>query len=233
MSGLSVAIIPARGGSKRIPRKNIKLFAGKPIIAWSIQTALHSGCFDRVVVSTDDQEIAEVAVHYGAEVPFLRSAKLADDFAPTVPVIVDAIQNLEAASALTEVTEVCCIYPTAPLMQASDLQATRDILRERKPSYVLPVVPFACAPERGFRLNDGALEMIAPAFFQARSQDISDLWHDAGQFYWARASTWKTDDCVFSIRSYGFAVPRSRAQDIDTPDDWKLAEALWACTKSV
>jgi N-acylneuraminate cytidylyltransferase len=222
---VTVAIIPARGGSKRIPRKNIRPFAGRPIIAWSIAAAIRASCFDRIVVSTDDPEIAELARAEGAEVPFMRPAHLSDDHTPTGPVIAHGVEAL----ALTPETAVCCIYPTAPLMSPDDLCAGLDRLRRGGATFVLPVVPYPFPIQRALRRDAaGRIAMFDPAAFAARSQDLEEAWHDAGQFYWAEARTWASGAPVFGEGAVGLRIPSHRVQDIDTEDDWRRAELMHA-----
>ena len=223
---MKVAIIPARGGSKRIPRKNIKDFFGKPMIAWSIEAALKSNCFDRVIVSTDDQEIAEIAKKYGAEVPFIRAAELSDDHAGTTPVIKQAIQwltdNLQAPHL------VCCIYATAPFVSANDIQRGLDQLEQTNASYAFTVTSYAFPIQRAIRITeDNNVEMFSPEHFQTRSQDLEEAYHDAGQFYWGKVDAWMSEKVIFGSESTPVILPRYRVQDIDTLEDWDRAEWLF------
>ncbi|WP_394558658.1 pseudaminic acid cytidylyltransferase [Aquipseudomonas alcaligenes] len=223
---MRVAIIPARGGSKRIPRKNIKAFCGKPMIAWSIEVALQSCCFDQVIVSTDDVEIAEVARRYGARVPFLRPAELADDHTGTIPVIRHAVEWLNAQA--HAVTQVCCIYATAPFIRAEDLQRGLHLLGESGSSYAFSVTSYAFPIQRAIRLTtSGRVEMFSPEHFSTRSQDLEEAFHDAGQFYWGRAQAWLTGQVIFTPDSIPVLLPRYRVQDIDTPEDWERAEWMF------
>lgn len=223
---MNVAIIPARGGSKRIPRKNIKIFHGKPMIAWSIEAARAADCFARIIVSTDDAEIAEVAREYGAEVPFIRPAELSNDHTGTIPVIAHAIDWLQQQG--EQVDEVCCIYATAPFVQAEDLRRGLTLLREKEADYVFAVTSYAFPIQRAVRINGrGEVEMFQPEHFATRSQDLEEAYHDAGQFYWGLARTWSAQQPVFSGRSVPLVLPRSRVQDIDTPEDWVRAELLY------
>lgn len=218
---MNICVIPARGGSKRIPRKNIRAFYGKPMITWPIQAAIDSGCFDRIVVSTDDDEIAEVAERAGVEVPFLRSVELADDHTPTVPVICDAITRL----GVPDRTNVCCLYATSPFVTPSDLSAGLARLKDTGAPFVLSVTTYAFPIQRALRRDTlGCVKMFNPALMQTRSQDLEEAWHDAGQFYWGRAASWKSSRGVFEQSSYGLALPRHRVQDIDTEEDWQRAE---------
>jgi N-acylneuraminate cytidylyltransferase len=220
---MSICIIPARGGSKRIPRKNIRDFRGLPMITWSIQAAKESGCFERIVVSTDDDEIAETAEHYGAEAPFRRSKALADDHTPTVPVIADAIDQLN----IDAQTPVCCLYATAPFVTPADLQAGLIRLEETGAPFVLSVTTYAFPIQRALRRNsDGEVEMFDPAQMQTRSQDLEEAWHDAGQFYWGRAESWCSNQGILEQGTQSLALPRYRVQDIDTEEDWLRAERM-------
>lgn len=224
---MSVCVIPARGGSKRIPRKNIAPFHGRPMIGWSIAAARDSGVFDRILVSTDDPEIAAVAVAEGAETPFLRPALLSGDHTPTVPVIAHAVAALD----LPVDCAVCCLYATAPMVQASDLRRAQALLTPDT-SYVVAVTTFPFPIQRALRHHDdGRIEMMDPSQMTTRSQDLEEAWHDAGQFYWARARTWAAGVPVFGPGARGLALPRHRVQDIDTPEDLARAEALFALLK--
>lgn len=225
---MRIAVIPARGGSKRIPRKNIKLFCGKPMIAWSIVAAKESGCFDRIVVSTDDPEIARVACEQGADVPFMRPATLADDHTATAPVIAHAIQVLRQTGCSP--TEVCCIYATAPFLAPEDIRRGLSKLLETDSQFVFPVTSYPSAIQRAIRLTaDGRMTMFQPDQFLTRSQDLEQAWHDAGQFYWGSAASWFSGDPIFGPRSSAIILPRYRVQDIDTVEDWQMAELLFTC----
>ena len=222
---MAVCVIPARGGSKRIPRKNVALFHGRPMIAWSIAAAQASGVFSRIVVSTDDAEIASVAWAEGADVPFLRPAALSDDQTATVPVIAHAAEILGLGPEMP----LCCLYATAPLVQPGDLRAGHDLLDQPGTTYVISVTSFGFPIQRALRrAADGRVEMMDPSQMATRSQDLEEAWHDAGQFYWARAATWVAQTPVFAKGARGLPLPRHRVQDIDTPEDWKRAEALFA-----
>lgn len=219
-----VAIIPARGGSKRIPRKNIRDFCGKPMIAWSIETAKESHLFDRIIVSTDDDEIAEVAQRYGAEVPFRRPTELADDYTPTVPVVAHALAELGGADS---VSAACCIYATAPFVSAADLVCGLERLRAGDVDYTFAATTFGHPIQRAFRVcDDGIIEMFEPNFYSARSQDLEEAFHDAGQFYWGTAQAWISEKPLFLSRSSAVFLPKSNLIDIDTLDDWNQAELL-------
>jgi pseudaminic acid cytidylyltransferase len=223
---MRLAVIPARGGSKRIPRKNIKPFCGKPMIAWSIEAALQSGCFDEVIVSTDDAEIADVARQWGAGVPFMRPAVLADDHTGTIPVVRQAIEWFRQRG--KSPAEVCCIYATAPFIQADDLHRGLDLLLANDCSYAFSVTSYPFPIQRAIRITDlGRVEMFYPEQFNTRSQDLEEAWHDAGQFYWGRAQAWIEERVVFTPASVPIPLPRHRVQDIDTPEDWLRAEWMF------
>jgi N-acylneuraminate cytidylyltransferase len=223
-----VAIIPARGGSKRIPRKNLKPFDGVPMIVRSIRTALESALFDAVVVSTDDGEIADVARAHGAKVPFMRPADLADDFTGTAAVIAHALQQLPAFE------YACCVYATAPLLQARYLRQGLELL-ERHPhkSFSFSVCGFGFPVQRALTLDEeGALMSLYPEFRTTRSQDLPEAFQDAGQFYWGRSEAWLRGETLFSPASLPVILPRHLVQDIDTPEDWQRAEYLYAALKA-
>lgn len=223
---MKLAIIPARGGSKRIPRKNVKLFCEKPMIAWSIEAALQSGCFDQVIVSTDDEEIAEVARHYGATVPFMRPAELSDDHTGTIPVIRHGIEWFHAQGQPVEHT--CCLYATAPFVSPEDIRRGFDTLAEAGCDYAFSVTSYAFPIQRAIRLNaEGRVEMLNTEHFNTRSQDLEEAYHDAGQFYWGRSDAWLQGRMIFNPGSIPVLLPRHRVQDIDTPEDWVRAEWLF------
>ncbi|SED04489.1 N-acylneuraminate cytidylyltransferase [Pseudomonas frederiksbergensis] len=223
-----VAIIPARGGSKRIPRKNLKPFDGVPMIVRSIRTALDCGLFDQVVVSTDDQEIADVARAHGAQVPFVRPVELADDFTGTAAVIVHALSQLPIFD------YVCCIYATAPLLQAKYLRQGHELLVQHPDkSFAFSVTGFGFPVQRALTLDEqGALTSLYPEFRNTRSQDLPEAYQDAGQFYWGRTEAWLRGDVLFSPASLPVILPRHLVQDIDTLEDWKRAEYLYAALKA-
>ena len=223
---MRLAVIPARGGSKRIPRKNIKPFCGLPMIAWSIRAANQSQCFDRIIVSTDDAEIAAVAQAYGAEVPFVRPANLSDDHTGTIPVIAHAIDwHIQHSEA---VAEVCCIYATAPFVQAADLQRGLQILQSTDADYAFSVTSYTFPIQRAIRINaEQRVEMFQPQHFKTRSQDLPEAWHDAAQFYWGQSQSWLTGKPLFSKGAVPITLPRHLVQDIDTPEDWTHAEWLF------
>lgn len=223
---MKLAIIPARGGSKRIPRKNIKHFCGKPMIAWSIEAARESGCFDRIIVSTDDAEIADVARAYGADVPFMRPPELSEDHTATIPVIAHAVEwmNLNASP----VDFACCLYATAPFVQAEDLRRGFDILQKSDADYVFTVTTYPSPIQRAFRITaDERVEMFNPEHFNTRSQDLEEAFHDAGQFYWGRAAGWLAGKPLFSRDAAPVRLPRHRVQDIDTAEDWERAAIMF------
>jgi pseudaminic acid cytidylyltransferase len=222
---VKIAVIPARGGSKRIPRKNIKLFCGKPMIAWSIEAAKSSGLFEHVIVSTDDAEIAEVAKQWGAEVPFKRPEELSNDYAGTTSVIAHATQW--ALDQGIDLEAVCCIYATAPFVQKDDLKQGWDALNSGDWDYAFTVTDFTAPIFRSFKQTaEGGIEMFFPEHFSTRSQDLPIALHDAGQFYWGRPTAWLDGKRIFDWRSKPVMIPRWRVQDIDTVDDWERAEIL-------
>jgi pseudaminic acid cytidylyltransferase len=222
-----IAVIPARGGSKRIPRKNIRPFAGRPMIGYAIGAALESGLFEHVIVSTDDAEIAEISRSLGAETPFTRPPELSDDHTPTVPVIAHAVSRCQALG--WEPREVCCIYPGVPFIRIADLTAALDLLGNRGGSgFVFPVAPFPAAIQRALRrAPDGGVAPFDPRHINTRTQDLEPAYFDAGQFYWAQARTWLEG---LSIHGHGAAIvlPEWRVVDIDTENDWLRAEIMFS-----
>ena len=227
---MNVAIIPARGGSKRIPRKNIKDFHGKPMIARSIEAALQSGCFERVIVSTDDEEIAEVALHFGAEIPFMRPEELSGDIVATIPVIKHAIQWLEENQVVPE--RVCCIYATAPFISVDSLKSGLTLIQQQKADYVFSATSYAFPIQRAIKLQqNGAVQMFSPEHFNTRSQDLEEAYHDAGQFYWGASDAWLQEKPIFSSESYPVLLSKHLVQDIDTPEDWLRAELMFKAMK--
>lgn len=229
---MNLAVIPARGGSKRIPRKNIKPFCGQPMIAWSIKAAIDSGCFDRIVVSTDDDEIASVAEALGAEVPFLRPAELSDDYSGTMPVVAHAIRELSKDCAPHY---VCCLYATAPFARSEDIVSAQRRLSESPDcDFAFTVTSYPFPIQRALKkTNTGRLEMFWPEHFKTRSQDLEEAWHDAGQFYWGKTDAWLESRPLFASRSLPIALPRHRVQDIDTEEDWTRAEWMFRALKDV
>jgi N-acylneuraminate cytidylyltransferase len=229
---LKVAVIPARGGSKRIPRKNIREFAGKPMIAHSVNCALQSGLFERVIVSTDDEEISRVARACGAEVPFLRPKELSDDHTGTTEVIAHAIHWLQQTGA--DLSAVCCIYATAPFIRQEDLKQGLAILESGNWQYVFSAATFAFPIFRSFQKNaEGRLEMFFLEHFNTRSQDLPEALHDAGQFYWGRPQAWLDHVRIFDKASTVVTIPRWRVQDIDTLEDWEQAQIMWQVLQTV
>lgn len=223
---VNVAVIPARGGSKRIPRKNIKLFLGVPLLARTVALLQETGVFARIVVSTDDDEIAEVAMRAGAEVPFRRPEELANDTAATIPVIAHAIHMLEALG--WHGTHVCCVYPAAVLSRPSDYRQALEMMAESPaPDYVFTAASFPYPIQRALRANEaGGCEMFWPEHRQSRSQDLEPAFHDAGQFYFGRRDAWVEARPLFAPASRMLVLPRYRVQDIDTAEDWARAELL-------
>jgi pseudaminic acid cytidylyltransferase len=228
---MRIAVIPARGGSKRIPRKNIKQFHGKPMIAWSIEAAKLSDLFDHIIVSTDDAEIANIAIDLGAEVPFIRSAELSNDFAGTTEVIAHATQW--AIDKKLALDSVCCIYATAPFIDLGDIKRGCKELSSGDWDYVFTVTDFEAPIFRALKITtEGGVEMLYPENFRIRSQDLPNTYHDAGQFYWGRPSAWIESRPIFSNKSKPIVIPKWRAQDIDTYDDWLRAELIYNHLKS-
>lgn len=226
---MRLAVIPARGGSKRIPRKNIRLFDGKPIIAYSIEAALQSGLFDLVVVSTDDNEIADCALQCGATVPFHRPATLADDHTGTNPVVRHAVDILSSQG--LAIDEVCCIYATAPFVTAEDLVSAHGLLRPEI-DFVFAGTHFEFPVQRALtRTADGRIAPMFPQWIGSRSQDLHEALHDAGQFYWGRPAGFRQHDVLFNAVTACHDLPGYRVQDIDTPDDWVRAERLYQLWK--
>jgi pseudaminic acid cytidylyltransferase len=222
---MRIAVIPARGGSKRIPRKNIKIFGGKPIIAYSIDCAMSSGLFDRVIVSTDDPEIASVAERYGAQVPFSRPAELSDDRTGTTEVVAHAVRQVRGEG--RDVTAVCCIYATAPFILADDLHRGWRLIETSAWKYAFSATTYPSSIFRAFENTDlGSVKMFYPEFFEKRSQELPEAWHDAAQFYWGQPSAWLENATIFAEHSTIIPIPRWRVQDIDTPEDWIRAELL-------
>lgn len=221
---MKIAVIPARGGSKRIPRKNIKEFNGKPIIAWAILAAQKSGIFDHVVVSTDDDEIKLISERYGAIVPFIRPAGISDDQTPTVPVISHAVKEIDVLYGYVEFA--CCIYPCSPLLLTSDLIEAFNMLQSTKADFVYPVVEYPHPIFRSMRKSkNGKMEFLYPEYELTRTQDLENTFHDAGQFYWGKAEAWRELKKMHTD-GVGMEIPSYRVVDIDTEDDWKRAEIL-------
>ena len=220
---MRVAVIPARGGSKRIPRKNIRTFVGQPIIVWPIKAALSSGLFDKVVVSTDDAEIAEVARDAGATVPFMRPENLSDDFADTKSVVRHAISELKLET--EPEVQVCCIYPTSVFADSQLLNEGLEKLISSNCKFVLSMTSVDPSAYRAFtRTAEGRITMLFPNNYAKRTQDLSSLYCDAAQFYWATVAAWQSDLNVFGADSIGVFIDPSRVQDIDTERQWLAAE---------
>ncbi|MYB88492.1 MAG: pseudaminic acid cytidylyltransferase [Proteobacteria bacterium] len=226
----TVALIPARGGSKRIHRKNVRNFHGRPIIAWSIGAAQHSELFDHIIVSTDDDEIAEVARKEGAEVPFLRPAEFADDNVGITPVVQHAIQEMHRTGIL--IRELCLIYATAPFVRSSDLKKGQAILRSEHCDYVIAVTTYPFPIQRSLKKTvDGRLAMFQPEHFNSRSQDLEPAYHDAAHFCWGTAEAWMGNRCMYGPNTVPFMLPRHLVQDIDCEEDWVSAEWLFRVFK--
>lgn len=223
---MRIAVIPARGGSKRIPRKNIKPFLGRPILSYAVQAALESQLFDRVICSTDDAEIAQVAADTGAQVPFMRPADIADDHAITADVIAHAINFVQANE--SQVDSVCCLYATAAFVTAQQLQEAFLLFQQQQCDFVFSATAFDFPIQRAIYLTaQGRVEMFYPEYALTRSQDLTPAFHDAGQFYWGTSTAWLEKRRIFSPDSAAFIVPSHEVQDIDTLDDWRRAELLF------
>tara|TARA_X000000950_G_scaffold204072_1_gene245686 strand:+ start:25996 stop:26685 length:690 start_codon:yes stop_codon:yes gene_type:complete len=220
---MNLAIIPARGGSKRIPRKNIKDFCGHPIIKYPIQEAKKSNLFDKIIVSTDDEEIAEIAKSFNAETPFLRPKEFSDDHSSTVSVVVHAINFLKKEGYNFE--NICCIYPCSPLLRSKDLIASLNFMREMQCESCIPICEFSSAPQKALKIKeDGRLDWIYSDFKLSRTQDLEQTYHDIGSFYWATQARWLSEDISQGV---GYIFNSSRVVDIDTSSDWKRAELLY------
>lgn len=223
---MNIAIIPARGGSKRIPGKNIKLFAGKPLIAYSIEAAKESGLFDKIIISTDSEEVAEVAKSYGADVPFIRPQELSNDFVGTRPVTNHGIKYCIEHFYKPEFC--CCIYATAPFLQAKYLQQGLDLLKQdSEKSFAFSVTSFPFPVQRALKIDQAGISAMFPEDIGKRSQDLQEAYHDAGQFYWGRSDDYLSNKKIFSQHSLAVVLPRHLVQDIDTPEDWLQAELMY------
>lgn len=222
MNGTSIAIITARGGSKRIPRKNIKDFLGKPIICYSIKAALESNIFDTVMVSTDDVEIADISMKYGAEVPFFRSAATSNDYATTENVIEEVILEYQKRGKTFD--SACCIYPTAPFVTGEKLKKAMEAMWESGVDSVLPIVKFSYPPQRAFIIEREKAVMKYPENIETRSQDLEEWYHDCGQFYCMKTESFLNHHAILTDNTIPFILPEIEVQDIDTEADWKLAE---------
>jgi len=227
-----LAIIPARGGSKRIPGKNIKLFHGKPILCYSIEVAQKAGVFDRIVVSTDCPEIAHIALEAGAEVPFMRPPEIANDYASLADVVLHALDWFEKKEAIL-VDLCCCILATAPFIRVSDIQKGLALMEEKKVASVFSVTTFDFPIFRALEMKeDGTLAMIWPEYMKTRSNDLPEAYHDAGQFYWLEAVRFRKSELIYSPDALPVCLPRKIVQDIDTPEDWECAELMFEALRS-
>ncbi|WP_218395527.1 pseudaminic acid cytidylyltransferase [Alteromonas lipotrueae] len=224
---MNLAIIPARGGSKRIPKKNIRLFSGKPLIAYSIQAALASNCFDKVIVSTDSESVAAIAVEYGAEVPFIRPEALSDDFVGTTAVTRHGIKAMEGLGYNYEFA--CCIYATAPFLKPKFIQqGLTTLLNDKSKAFAFSATSFAFPIQRAITVSEKGVEVMFPGNMSKRSQDLPEAYHDAGQFYWGRTQDYLSGQkSMFSHHSYPIILPRHLVQDIDTFEDWERAELMF------
>lgn len=222
MKKKSVAIITARGGSKRIPRKNVKNFLGKPILLYSIEAAIQSGIFDEVMVSTEDEEIKELALKAGAKVPFARSQEAANDFSTTTDVLLEVLNSYKKIG--EEFEYACCLYPTAPFTTAKCLKEAMGMLEEKDVDSVIPVVRYGFPPQRGLVINDGKVAFKWPEHMFTRSQDLDPFYHDSGQFYCFKVGSFLKEKKVFMTNTLGYERSELEVQDIDTLEDWKLAE---------
>lgn len=225
----AIAIITARGGSKRIPKKNIKMFCGKPIIAYSIEAALRSGIFSEVMVSTDSEEIAEIAREYGASVPFMRSAKTSDDYATTADVLLEVLEEYSKIG--KNFDYMCCIYPTAPFVTADKLKFALDIIKKDCSVEAMPVVAFSYPPQRAFVIEDNYAKYKEKEYISTRSQDLEKMYHDAGQFYIYNVSKYLELNGKIEGDISPIVVSEMEVQDIDNEDDWKLAELKYKLLK--
>lgn len=222
---MKIAIIPARGGSKRIPRKNVKTFAGEPMIYWTIKVAQESKLFDHIIISTDDDEIGEIATTLGAEMLFKRPTNLADDLTPTVPVVAHAVRICKNLG--LNAKYACCLYPCAPFMTKDDLVTAYKLMVEKQTNFVYPVTEYPHPIQRALRrLPNGRMEFYAPQFELARTQDLEISYHDAGQFYWGTAAAW-LDEMKMHTDGLGMPIPKWRVVDIDTEDDWIRASHIF------
>ena len=227
---MKVAIIPARKGSKRIPGKNIKDFCGKPIIAYSIQAAQDSKLFDRIIISTDSKEIAAIASSYGAEIPFMRPPELADDLTQTDPVILHALEWFLEKEC--DVNYVCCLYPTAPFIKSKYLKEGFNLLKQNNATSVFPVTTFRSSIFRALKINENQrIEMFWPEYFNSHSQDLETAYYGAGQFYWADVEKYLKEKSFYSNDAIPLVLPNYLVQDIDTQDDWDMAEMMFKVNK--
>lgn len=226
------AIITARGGSKRVPKKNIREFCGKPIIAYSIEAALESKLFENVMISTDSYEIADIGKKYGASVPFMRSEKASDDYADTTDVLNEVIHMYKKQNIYFDT--FCCIYPTAPFITAEKLRESYKLLQDPDVYNVIPMVPFSFPPQRGMQIkDDGYLEPVDVKGANSRSQDLPTIYHDCGQFYWMKTKEYLKNDDILNNHTKPFFVPETEVQDIDNETDWHLAEIKYKFMKGI
>ena len=222
---MNICIIPARGGSKRIPRKNVKTFNGKPIIAYSIEAAIESNCFDKVIVSTDDSEISKVAKGFGAEVPFIRPAEISNDLAATNPVVSHAVNWMESQGNL--VNHICCLYATAPFIEPNSISTAYKKFKEMNADFCFSVTSFPFPIQRAIKIRkNGKVELFQSEHFHKRSQDLDESYHDAGQFYWGTKQAFDKEISILSETVIPFILPRYLVQDIDSPEDWIRAEIM-------
>ena len=228
---MKLCIIPARGGSKRIPKKNIRFFCGKPIIQWSIEAALESKCFDKVIVSTDSEEIANISKRIGAEVPFIRPKSLSDDYTATAPVINHALEFINQKHGNVEY--VCCIYATAPFVEPAYIKDGLKKIIDTNANFSFSVTSFPFPIQRAIKLTqDNKSQMFFPENLNKRSQDLEDSFHYAGQFYWGKSSAWLEGKRMFDDNSIPIIIPRYKVQDIDSEEDWQRAELMFKAIKS-
>jgi len=226
---MNICVIPARGGSKRIPKKNIKFFLGKPIIAYSIEKTLNSKLFDKVIVSTDDEEIAKVAKEYGAEVPFVRPKELSDDYTGTNDVVKHAINWFLDQG--MEINYACCVYATAPFVDAQYLKQGLESLSNSNQLFAFSVTSFPFPIQRAIKIDNGKVSMFYPEHLSSRSQDLEEAYHDAGQFYWGKPQAFLDNVSMFSEKSIPVVLPKKIVQDIDTLEDWHRAESMYKVTE--
>lgn len=225
------AIITARGGSKRVPKKNIRDFCGKPILAYSIEAALESRLFEEVMVSTDSDEIAELAKKYGAAIPFMRSEKTSNDYADTTDVLYEVIQEYKKRGIIFE--EFCCIYPTAPFITSEKLRESYKLLQEEDVYNVIPMVSFSYPPQKGMIVDGKYIKAVYPDLMIKRSQDLPVIYHDCGQFYWIKTKEYEKNDDLLSNHTRPYFISELEVQDIDNESDWKLAEIKYKYMKGV
>jgi len=222
---MRIAVIPARGGSKRIPRKNIKIFSGKPMIAWAILIAKESGLFDHIIVTTDDDEIASIARDWGAETPFKRPENLSDDLTPTAPVIAHAVKSCIDLG--WKIDYACCIYPCSPFLNVEDLVNAFNLMQARNANFVYPVTEYSHPMQRAMRLlPEGKMQFFSPEFELTRTQDLEMAYHDTGQFYWGKLSSWLGNGKMHTD-GLGMPIPNWRTVDIDSINDWNRAELIF------